>query len=79
VCVPMGRVVAMIAILTAVMVSIMAYQATMPAVDNAKYTIVVHNGQAFRFNSRNGDVDVCDTMLKCIPADKNDTTEVQDK
>jgi histidinol phosphatase-like PHP family hydrolase len=61
------------------MVSIMAYQATMPAVDNAKYTMVVHNGQAFRVNTRNGEVDVCDKMLKCVPADKDNTTVAQDK
>jgi hypothetical protein len=69
----------MIAVLTAVMVSIMAYQATMPAVDNAKYTIVIHNGQAFRFNSRNGEVEPCDTKLKCVIVEKEDTTVAQDK
>jgi hypothetical protein len=63
----------MIAVLTAVMVTIMAYQATMPAVDNAKYTIVIHNGQAFRFNSRNGEVEPCDTKLKCVIANNDDT------
>lgn len=61
------------------MVSIMAYQATMPAVDNAKYTIVVNEGQVFRVNTRNGEVDVCDKMLKCVPADKLDTQVVTDK
>lgn len=69
----------MIAVLTAVMVSIMAYQATMPAVDNAKYTIVIHEGQAFRVNSRNGEVDICDKMLKCVPADKEDAQSANDK
>ena len=60
----------MIAVLTAVMVSIMAYQASiMPALDNAKYTIVVHDGQAFRVNTRNGEIDVCDKLLKCVPAE----------
>jgi hypothetical protein len=69
----------MIAILTAVMVTIMAYQVSMPAVDNAKYTIVVHEGQAFRVNTRNGEVDVCDKLLKCVPAEKPDSPVEQDK
>jgi hypothetical protein len=51
----------------------------MPAVDNAKYTIVVNEGQVFRVNTRNGEVDVCDKMLKCVPADKLDTQVVTDK
>lgn len=75
---PLGRLVGtVIAVLTAVMVSIMAYQASiMPAIDNAKYTIVVHEGQAFRVNTRNGEVDVCDKLLKCVPHEKEDESKI---
>ena len=41
------------------------YQVSMPAVDNAKYTVTVHNGQVIRMNTQNGEFEKCDENLKC--------------
>jgi hypothetical protein len=54
-------------ILTALMVILLGYQVTMPAVDNAKYTMTVHNGQIVRMNTQNGSFEVCDQDFKCQP------------
>jgi hypothetical protein len=54
----------MVAILTAVLVGINVLQ--LPAVDNAKYTIVVQNGQIVRMNTREGTFERCDAELKCV-------------
>ena len=60
----------MTAILTAVLVGLSALQ--LPAVDNAKYTIVMQNGQLVRMNTRDGTFEKCDADLKCVPVE---TTE----
>jgi hypothetical protein len=54
------------------MCALLGYQVTMPAVDNAKYTVTVHNNQIIRMNTQNGSFEKCDTELKCtsINADK---------
>lgn len=52
-------------ILTALMVILLGYQVSMPAVDNAKYTFSVHNGQIVRMNTQNGTFEVCDQNFKC--------------
>lgn len=57
--------------LTALMVLLLGYQVTMPAVDNAKYTFVVHNGQIIRMNTQNGSFERCDQDLKCAPVKDN--------
>lgn len=54
-------------ILTALMVALLGYQVTMPAVNNAKYTITVYEGQLVRMNTQNGTFEVCDKDLKCKP------------
>ena len=66
VCISLGRLVesVMVAILTAVLVGINVLQ--LPAVDNAKYTIVVQNGQIVRMNTREGTFERCDADLKCV-------------
>jgi len=38
--------------LTALMCALLAYQVSMPAVDNAKYTFTVHEGQIVRMNTQ---------------------------
>lgn len=48
-----------------IMCVLLYYQVTMPAIDNAKYTTVVHNGQLLRMNTQNGKYEVCDSNLKC--------------
>lgn len=53
--------------LTAVMCILLGYQVTMPAVDNAKYTMAVHNGQIIKMNTQNGTFEVCDQDFKCQP------------
>ena len=55
-------------ILTALMCALLGYQVTMPAVDNAKYTFTVYNGDIVRMNTQNGSFEVCDAQLKCKPA-----------
>ena len=52
-------------ILTALMVALLGYQVTMPAVNNAKYTITVYEGQLVRMNTQNGTFEICDKELKC--------------
>lgn len=54
-------------ILTALMVVLLGYQVTMPAVDNAKYTFTVYEGQIIKMNTQNGKFEVCDKELKCVP------------
>jgi hypothetical protein len=53
--------------LTALMCALLTYQVSMPAVDNAKYTVTVHNGQIIRMNTQNGTFERCDEHLKCEP------------
>ena len=58
-------------ILTALMCALLGYQVTMPAVDNAKYTFTVYNGNIVRMNTQNGTFEVCNSELKCQPLEKN--------
>ena len=51
--------------LTAMMVVLLGYQVSMPAVDNAKYTVTVVNGQVIRMNTQNGEFERCDEKLHC--------------
>ena len=53
--------------LTALMCALLTYQVSMPAVDNAKYTFTVHNGQIVRMNTQNGAFERCDADFKCEP------------
>lgn len=53
--------------LTAIMCLLLGYQVTMPAVDNAKYTFTVYNGQIVRMNTQNGTIEICDQNFKCSP------------
>jgi len=57
--------------LTALMCALLTYQVTMPAVDNAKYTFTVHNGQIIRMNTQNGTFERCDEHLKCEAVQPN--------
>jgi hypothetical protein len=57
--------------LTALMCALLTYQVSMPAVDNAKYTVTVHNGQIIRMNTQNGTFERCDEHLKCEPVQTN--------
>ena len=54
--------------LNVIMCALLGYQVTMPAVDNAKYTFTVYNGDIVRMNTQNGSFEVCDRELKCKPA-----------
>jgi len=56
--------------LTALMCALLAYQVSMPAVDNAKYTVTVHNNQLYRMNTQNGTFEKCDENLKCEKVEK---------
>ena len=49
------------------MVALLGYQVTMPAVDNAKYTFTVYEGQIIKMNTQNGKFEICDKELKCKP------------
>lgn len=57
--------------LTALMCALLTYQVSMPAVDNAKYTVTVHNGQIIRMNTQNGTFERCDEHFKCEPVRTN--------
>lgn len=57
--------------LTAMMVALLGYQVSMPAVDNAKYTFTVHQDQIIRMNTQNGSFERCDEKLKCVPVEEN--------
>jgi len=57
--------------LTALMCALLTYQVSMPAVDNAKYTFTVHNGQIIRMNTQNGTFERCDEHLKCEAVQPN--------
>jgi hypothetical protein len=57
--------------LTALMCALLAYQVSMPAVDNAKYTFTTHNDQIIRMNTQNGSFERCDADLKCRSVDHN--------
>ena len=48
-----------------IMCVLLYYQVTMPAVENSKYSTVVHNGQLLRMNTQNGQYEVCDSDFKC--------------
>lgn len=52
-------------LMNALMIAILTYQVTMPAVDNAKYTVTVVNGQVIRMNTQNGEFERCDEKLHC--------------
>lgn len=56
--------------LTALMVLLLGYQVTMPAVDNAKFTFTVYEGRIVRMNTQNGQFETCDTDLRCKPVQK---------
>jgi hypothetical protein len=54
-------------LLTTLMCALLTYQVSMPALDNAKYTFTVHNGQIVRMNTQNGTFERCDADFKCEP------------
>ena len=53
-----------------IMIALLYYQVTMPAVDNGKYTATVLNGQLIRMNSQTGEFERCDPKLQCQPSSK---------
>ncbi len=53
------------------MVALLGYQVTMPANDNAKYTIIVHKEQIVVMNSQNGKMIACDKLEECQKAMKD--------
>lgn len=57
--------------LTALMVALLGYQVTMPAVDNAKYSMTVYNGQVIRMNTQNGQFERCDEKFVCKAVDES--------
>lgn len=57
-------------ILTALMVILLGYQVSMPAVNNAKYSITAYEGQLIKMNTQDGTFEVCDKDLKCKAKEK---------
>jgi len=53
-----------------IMIAIMVYQVTMPAVNNGKYQIVYNGENIVRMNTQNGTMETCDKNLKCVPVEK---------
>jgi hypothetical protein len=52
-------------LLTMMMVALLGYQVTMPANDNAKYTIIVHDSKIVVMNSQNGKMISCEKIEEC--------------
>ena len=52
-------------LITLITVFLLGYQVFMPAVDNAKYTVIVYENKLLRMNTQNGEFEVCDKELKC--------------
>jgi len=52
-------------ILASLSVALLGYSVTMPAVENAKYTIIVHKEQIVIMNSQNGKMISCDKLEEC--------------
>jgi len=51
------------------MVALLAYQVTMPQVDNAKYTFTTQDSAIIRMNTQTGTMEKCtiqDNKLECI-------------
>lgn len=48
-----------------IMCVLLYYQVTMPSIENAKFTTVVHDGKLLRMNTQNGTFEVCNDNLKC--------------
>lgn len=56
----------MMIVLTGLMVALLGYQVTMPAVDNGRYSFHVYEGRIVRMNTQDGSFAVCDqTLTKC--------------
>jgi len=53
-----------------IMIAIMVYQVTMPAVNNGKYQIVYNGENIVRMNTQDGTMETCDKNLKCVPVEK---------
>jgi hypothetical protein len=50
-----------------IMILILVYQVTMPAVNNAKYTFGVVEDRIVRMNTQDGSFEECDKDYKCKP------------
>lgn len=57
-------------ILDIIIVALLAYQVSMPAVDNAKYAVTIYEGKILRMNTQNGSFEICDSNLQCKPVEK---------
>jgi len=51
--------------LSTIMVALLGYQVSMPAVNNAKYTLIVHDSKIVIMNSQNGKMIACDKLEEC--------------
>ena len=57
-------------VIETLMIGVMIYQVTMPAVNNGKYQIVYDGENIVRMNTQNGTMERCDKNLKCISIDQ---------
>ena len=57
-------------IIESLMIGLMIYQVTMPAVNNGKYQIVYDGENIVRMNTQNGSMGKCDKALNCVPVKK---------
>ena len=48
-----------------IMCVLLYYQVTMPSLDNAKFSTVVHEGRLLRMNTQNGEFEICNENFKC--------------
>ena len=55
-------------LLTGILVVLTGYTFVHPSAENGQYAPVVHNGQVFRLNTRDGTFDRCEPpTMKCTP------------
>lgn len=59
-------------VIETIMIGVMVYQVTMPAVNNGKYQIVYDGENIVRMNTQNGTMERCDKSLKCVTVNKKD-------
>lgn len=55
-------------LLTGILVVLTGYTFVHPSVESGQYSAVVHNGQVYRLNTRDGTFERCEPpAMKCVP------------
>lgn len=55
-------------ILTGILVVLTGYTFVHPSVENGQYSVVVHQNQIYKMNTRDGTFEKCEPpIMKCVP------------